>query len=255
MSYNTKKSKFHSLEKLNFSLESWLNFWYPNICKYLDINPNEDMTALKNITQNYRSSISPTKLSNLLKNRIVYLVAPGYTIEEHEKELIDLVRKSKGKATVISVDGATTIFFKHDIIPDIIVSDLDGNVEHQIYAQKAGSILLVHVHGDNKETLEKYLPEISKMDFMLTTQTRPINTAYNFYGFSDGDRAVSLCKYFNAREAVLIGYDFGDKIGFYSKKTEIESKEFLLRKMKKFVIAQSVINWCENVGLKISKDL
>lgn len=53
---------------------------------------------------------------------------------------------------------------------------------------------------------------------MGTTQINPnfFNNIQNFGGFTDGDRAVFIADYFNAKEINLIGFDFNSKIGKYS---------------------------------------
>ena len=39
----------------------------------------------------------------------------------------------------------------------------------------------------------------------------------NFGGFTDGDRCVFLANHFKANKIILLGMDFGTKIGRYSK--------------------------------------
>ena len=54
-----------------------------------------------------------------------------------------------------------------------------------------------------------------------------------------------------AKEIILLGFDFGSEIGKYSKNGSID-EDFKTRKMKKFVIGKSIINWCSNTGQPIS---
>ncbi len=122
-------------------------------------------------------------------------------------------------------------------------------MEDQILAQKKGSTLLLHVHGDNRNLVEKNIEEISKGNFIITTQSDPIGGTSNFLGFTDGDRAVCLSALMKAKSVTLLGFDFGYKIGKFSK--NILSEEKKERKFKKFTIAKSIINWCANTGLKI----
>lgn len=250
MNYNTQDSPFHKLEQLNFSLDVWLNFWYPAICNYLAIDAQADLEAVK-LAKKYKSNVKLIELQKMLETKKVILVAPGTILEKQRRDMvIEKIKENLQKKIVISIDGATTFFAEHNIIPDIVVSDLDGKVDDQLMVQQEGSIMLVHIHGDNITAVKKYLPKISTEKFMLTTQTEPTNYIHNFYGFTDGDRGVALCKYFNSKEVTLIGYDFGDKIGVYSK--TLKENKMIQRKMKKFIIAKSVINWCQNNGLKIT---
>ena len=75
--------------------------------------------------------------------------------------------------------------------------------------------MIVHAHGDNFDKLEmvRGLSNVTG-----TTQTKKIGKLENFGGFTDGDRCVFLAEYFNAKKIVLIGMDFGQKIGFIIKK-------------------------------------
>ena len=85
---------------------------------------------------------------------------------------------------------------------------------------------------------------------MITTQSKPVNGTFNFLGFTDGDRAVCLSSLLKASTATLIGFDFGQTIGKFSKEN-IFSESMKQRKLKKFTIAKSIINWCAKSGLKI----
>ncbi|GAH28725.1 unnamed protein product, partial [marine sediment metagenome] len=80
-----------------------------------------------------------------------------------------------------------------------IVTDFDGKIADQISALERGSILLVHSHGDNLNTLRKYLPKIVSGSFVITTQVNPLPGSSNFLGFTDGDRAVCLATVMSAK--------------------------------------------------------
>ena len=51
----------------------------------------------------------------------------------------------------------------------------------------------------------------------LPTQTKPVGRVHNFGGFTDGDRCVFLANHFKAKKIILLGMDFGTRIGRYSK--------------------------------------
>ena len=58
------------------------------------------------------------------------------------------------------------------IIPDIIVTDLDGNEDTIKKISKTKSIFVIHAHGDNIEKLQM----VKKMKNCIgTTQTNPFN--------------------------------------------------------------------------------
>lgn len=109
----------------------------------------------------------------------------------------------------IAADGATAVLLKEDIVPGIIVTDLDGPFEAILQANRMGSIVVVHAHGDNLDSLKKYVPELRSV--IGTTQSNPLENVYNFGGFTDGDRCVFLAKHLGAASIKLVGFDFEDQ--------------------------------------------
>ncbi|TGC09393.1 6-hydroxymethylpterin diphosphokinase MptE-like protein [Methanolobus halotolerans] len=110
---------------------------------------------------------------------------------------------------LIAADGATSSLIERHIVPDIIVTDLDGDMEKEILANRQGAVMVVHAHGDNIDKLEEY---VSQLDNIVgSTQSVPLKNVYNFGGFSDGDRCVFLAKEFGASDITLLGFDLNDK--------------------------------------------
>jgi 2-amino-4-hydroxy-6-hydroxymethyldihydropteridine diphosphokinase len=109
--------------------------------------------------------------------------------------------------TLIAADGATTELMRRGIVPDIIVSDLDGEIESLLEANRRGAVVMIHAHGDNIKALKMFVPRF--IDLVTgTTQSRPFGIIRNFGGFTDGDRAVILARHFGASCIHLIGFDF-----------------------------------------------
>jgi 2-amino-4-hydroxy-6-hydroxymethyldihydropteridine diphosphokinase len=123
-----------------------------------------------------------------------------------DRELDGLQEKD---AVLLAADGATTVLLKHDIIPDIIVTDLDGSFPDILKAHQEGSIVVVHAHGDNLDALQRCVPELKRV--IGTAQCRPPPGLYNFGGFTDGDRCVFLAKELGATSIKLVGFDFEDE--------------------------------------------
>ena len=251
MIYDTKDSPFKEFENMDFSLSIWLEFWYPHICKFLEISSEKDELALKEVLEIVKSNISSEELRNTIsKGNRILIIAPGERVEDQFELYLPLINQKD--TILISADGATSILLEKGFIPHIIVTDLDGDLNDQFKAQKAGSILLIHIHGDNISTIRSNIDNIRKNNFLFTTQTEPLPGSYNFYGFTDGDRAVCMSTLMKAKEIILSGFDFGTVIGKYSKQYKI-NEEMRKRKMKKFLIAKSIINWCANTEQKISR--
>ena len=128
------------------------------------------------------------------------------------------------KYVTIAADGATSILVKNGFTPDIIVTDLDGNMDDEA---RAGAIMVVHAHGDNMEALRKEVPRLKNV--IGTTQAKPLKNVYNFGGFTDGDRGVFLAKEMGARSITLIGFDFRDENVTPLKKKKLVWAEKLIK--------------------------
>ena len=112
-------------------------------------------------------------------------------------------------AALIAADGATAVMLKKGIVPDIVVSDLDGPFPAIYEACQRGAIVVVHAHGDNLDALKRYVPQLDNI--IGTCQCRPPAGLYNFGGFTDGDRSVFLAKELGASSIKLVGFDFEDE--------------------------------------------
>jgi uncharacterized Rossmann fold enzyme len=89
------------------------------------------------------------------------------------------------------------------------VTDLDGATEAFVEMNRAGTVIVVHAHGDNMALLRRWVPRFPG-PLVGTTQARPFGRIHNFGGFSDGDRAVFLAHALGAGEVLLAGFDLDD---------------------------------------------
>ena len=131
-----------------------------------------------------------------------------------------------GQYVVIAADGATSVLLDKDTVPDIIVSDLDGNMDDEVRANELGAIMVVHAHGDNMDVLREYVPKLKNI--VGTTQAKPLHNVYNFGGFSDGDRCVFLAMEMGAVSITLVGFDFKDEAVTPIKKKKLVWAEKLI---------------------------
>jgi len=113
------------------------------------------------------------------------------------------------RGTLIAAGAATSKLKVLGIVPDIVVTDLDGEIGPQIEASRAGAITFLHAHGDNSELIQSYAQEFIG-PVVLTTQSRPDNILSNYGGFTDGDRAVCIARHFGAKKILLLGFDFSN---------------------------------------------
>ena len=164
----------------------------------------------------------------------------GPSLKEH---IIELKENYDLKDYVlISADGATTALIEEKIAPDIVATDLDGNMDDILLANLRGANIAVHAHGDNLEQVVKYTSFFTNV--IGTTQAQPVGNIYNFGGFTDGDRAIFLAVALGASEITLAGMDFGDVVTKYSRpnlESDLaEADEF---KKKKLMYAERLTQW------------
>lgn len=164
-------------------------------------------------------AVNSALLENTITGKDVLVCGDAPTLSR-DLEHIDLK-----EYVILAADGATTTLLKKGIIPDIIVTDLDGNIPDEIEANRKGALMVVHAHGDNMNKL----PVVRKFTRVLgTTQSSPFGNIHNFGGFTDGDRCVFLAHEFGARSIMLVGFDFEDKqVGEIKKKKLIWAKRLI----------------------------
>ena len=112
-------------------------------------------------------------------------------------------------AALIAADGAAAVLLRKGIVPDVVVSDLDGPFPAIQEACQKKVIIVVHAHGDNLDALARYVPQLENI--IGTCQCRPSDGLYNFGGFTDGDRSVFLAAELGASSIKLVGFDFEDQ--------------------------------------------
>lgn len=146
---------------------------------------------------------------------------------------------------LIAADGATTALIEEYLIPDIVVTDLDGNIDDILIANIRDAAVVIHAHGNNLDNILKYTPYFSNV--LGTTQSTPHGNLYNFGGFTDGDRAIFLAVALGANEILLAGMDFGDIVTQYSRPN---NENFLQKadaiKKKKLEYAEKLTDWIKN---------
>ncbi len=129
--------------------------------------------------------------------------------------LEDDINEHGSKGTLIASGSSVERLLRIGIVPDIIVTDLDGDIGSQIEAGNSGAITFIHAHGDNAELIQEYAFRF-KGPVVLTTQSTPDSVLSNYGGFTDGDRAVCIAEHLGAKRIILLGFNFDEpreKIG------------------------------------------
>ncbi|HIP91349.1 MAG TPA: DUF115 domain-containing protein, partial [Methanothermococcus okinawensis] len=167
---------------------------------------------LKDLIDRLKNNVPVERLRELIEGKTVYVVGAGPSIKRH----IGILKTLKEIEVIISADGATKALLEEGILPDIIVSDLDGDMESILESNRKGSIVVVHAHGDNMDKIKRYLPRLKNIvgSYQVPIQ---IPGLINCGGFTDGDRCCFLAEYYGAKRIVLCGMDFGEYITKYSR--------------------------------------
>jgi len=186
--------------------------YYQQIREEFGYSTEKDQNAANLLSKMIRKkSRDLKKLQKKIAGKDVLVIGAGPSLPDN----IDFIKKNR-KYVKIVADGAVEALITNRIRPDIVVSDLDGNPAFLKKADKLGAIMVVHAHGDNEDAIKNLVPRFKNV--IGSTQVMPIENVYNFGGFTDGDRGVSLAVEFLAREILLIGMDFDSRIGFFSKR-------------------------------------
>ena len=160
----------------------------------------------------------------MVKKKECIVLGAGPSFDD---DLEKLERASFLNKTLIAADGATSAVLEYRN-PEIIVTDLNGNVDDQLNAWRRGSWLVVHAHGDNIAQVRDIAPKL-KERVIGTTQVEPFSKLYNFGGFTDGDRATFMAHELKAKKIYLAGMDLGSKIGERSGDKDAKRKLIKLK--------------------------
>ena len=202
---------------------------YKDILKDFGYSKKKDYESCKLLDSLLPKKMAIGKIRDLIENKPVFIIGAGPSLPS----CISTLKKYK-RITKIVADGATSAIIENKLKADIVVTDLDGDIKSLKKVGKTNTVMVIHAHGDNSDKL--HLVKNFK-NCIGTTQTKPAGKIHNFGGFTDGDRCVFLANHFRAKKIILIGMDFGTKIGKYSKFTVVNrtTKIAKLRRGKKLL--------------------
>jgi hypothetical protein len=204
---------------------------YREILKDFGYSRKKDIQSCKLLDSLLPKKASVVKIRDLIENKPVFVIGAGPSLPS----CISILKKYK-KITKIVADGATKAIIENNLKPDIIVTDLDGDIKSLKKAGRTNTIMIVHAHGDNTEKIHlvKYFKNC-----IGTTQTKSVGKVHNFGGFTDGDRCVFLANHFKAKKIILLGMDFGTRIGKYSK-TRVLNRTIKIKKLRR---GKKLLEW------------
>jgi len=204
---------------------------YRDILKEFGYSRKEDSQSCKLLNLLLTEKTRTAAIKDLIENKPVFVVGAGPSL----LSCIPILKKYK-KITKIIADGAVRAIIENGLRPDIVVTDLDGDINALKKTGRTNTIMVVHAHGDNSDKL--YLVKNFK-NCIGTTQTKPTGRIHNFGGFTDGDRCVFLANHFKAKKIILLGMDFGTRIGRYSK-SKVENRTTKIAKLRR---GKKLLEW------------
>jgi 2-amino-4-hydroxy-6-hydroxymethyldihydropteridine diphosphokinase len=214
-------------------LELMIRGWgakYNQIAREFGYQKQNDLEAASMLNSIISRQYSFQKLKKTISGKTVFVIGSGPSLGS----ALPILKKYKSTVKICA-DTALDALVRNGIRPQIITTDLDGDLD-LIRKLSRTSVIIVHAHGDN----------IAKLEFARnfkncigTTQTKKVGKIENFGGFTDGDRAVFLASKFGASKIFLFGMDFGPKIGTYSRTKKSERKI----KQKKLYHGKMLLEW------------
>ena len=209
--------------------------------KYLDIlkefkyDENRDNESAIILNSFLKKSNINKKIIDLIKGETVFVIGSGPSLTTAIPKL-----KNFRKSVKIAADSSVKPLVENGIMPDIIVTDLDGDPNTLEKIGQTESIFVVHAHGDNIEKL-RFTKKLKNC--IGTTQSKSFSKLQNYGGFTDGDRSVFLAHHFKAKRIILFGMDFGNHIGKFSNTKKSERK----MKLKKLKRAELLLEWLSTI--------
>ena len=176
---------------------------YVEILAYFGFSREDDEKAAELLATLIPRRDDLAALSALIKNRDVVVCGNAPCLVK------ELERIKKG-SIVLAADAAADVLYEHGILPDAVLTDLDGATDLLLEMNAKGTIVVVHAHGDNIPLLKHWAQRFTG-PVVATTQSTPLPHVHNFGGFSDGDRAVFAADALGARTITLAGFDLDDR--------------------------------------------
>ena len=204
---------------------------YREILKDFGYSRKKDIQSCKLLDSLLPKKTRIAEIKDLIEKKPVFVVGAGPSLPSS----ISILKKHK-KITKIVADGATKAIIENGLKPDIVVTDLDGDIKSLKKAGRTNTIMVVHAHGDNSEKIH-FVKNFKNC--IGTTQTKPMGKVHNFGGFTDGDRCVFLANHFKAKKIILLGMDFGTRIGKYSK-TRVINRTIKIKKLRR---GKKLLEW------------
>ena len=192
--------------------------WYEKICQDMGYSEDDDKRSAQ-LLADLLSGTEQTGLSmieKIIRDQNVLIIGPS--INDAGKI------ESANFDVMICADDAILKCQNAGLMPDIIVTDLDGDIPAILRANRLGALAVIHAHGDNMAAMKEWVPKFTG-NIIGTAQCRPPKGLHNFGGFTDGDRAVVMAEHFGAASITLAGFDLEKPVPKPGKDPEVKRKK------------------------------
>ena len=236
-----KLNFYNEFKDLYFQIINDFKFDYQEDCKARDylsgiLAKKIHKWKIENIIKSFKNQI--------LSKPVISIYGCGPSLEE----TVDTILKQKGRNFFdtfinLAANGASVFLRQRNITIDAIFTDLDGITKNEF---NYSNFNIIHAHGDNIEKLIYFEKDILEFENVIgTTQVEPLENVINPGGFTDGDRILFFIrKLLNPSQTIfLIGMDFKDIVGKYSKLDIKSDQEGTLIKKKKLRYAIELLEW------------
>jgi uncharacterized Rossmann fold enzyme len=214
---------------------------YLAIADRLDLSIDADRKATALLTKLLKD-IDPAplldQLRNKIQNRIVVVCGAGPSLGRQLGEVMS--SRETSDAVYVAADGAASAFLELGRECDVLVTDLDGNNDDLETMIDRGALPIIHAHGDNMDKVERFVPGLRKT--LGSTQVEPTDRVFLWGGFTDGDRACHIVLHYAPKRLILVGMDFGNVVGRWSKPNRLSHFQADRRKRIKLEIAEQLIS-------------
>ena len=158
----------------------------------------DDLISAKKLNSKIGKRYPLSNIKKTIRGQTVFIIGAGPSLSRSISTL-----KKYQNITKIVADGAVQALIEHKIKPQILVTDLDGDIASIKKIGRTKIPIIIHAHGNNYDKLDI----VSKLQNKIgTTQTEKFGKLENFGGFTDGDRCVFLAESFNAKKPTITGY-------------------------------------------------
>lgn len=178
-------------------------YWRPLYLEIMDdlgFDPSADVRSAELLSK----MVAPERVPRY--GTIVEKLGQKVSIAGPAESLENEIGTLSGGEKIISAGSATARLMAAGVVPDLIVTDLDGDTDSEIEAIERGAMAFIHAHGDNVPKIAQVVPRLTQ-PFVPTVQCRPFGNLYNFGGFTDGDRAFLIARHFDVKKITTIGWD------------------------------------------------